>query len=100
VNLKKVSTFGCTLNLSLELETEVEIITFTFKRFIRAEVATFRLDGAFGSLQTQQLRGFDGSRNDQGIIQNHRAKINTTVTSLYLPESSLSSRILRLAQKN
>jgi hypothetical protein len=49
---------------------------------------------------TQQLRGFDESRNDQGIIQNRRTKINTAVAWLYLPESSFTFRILRLAQKN
>jgi hypothetical protein len=61
-----------------------------FKRFIRAEVVTYRLDVAFEFLHTQQLRGFDESRNDQEIIKNRSAKINTTVASLYLPVSSFS----------
>jgi hypothetical protein len=41
---------------------------FTFERFIRAEVVTYRLDLVFGSLHAQQLHGFDELRNDQGII--------------------------------
>jgi hypothetical protein len=63
------------------------MIIFTFERSIRAEGVTYRLDLAFGSLHTQQLHGFDEFRNDQGIIQNRSAKINTTETSNYLPES-------------
>jgi hypothetical protein len=57
---------------------------------IRAEVVTYRLDVAFGFLHTQQLRGFDESRNDQGIIQNFSVKINTTIASLYRPASSFN----------
>jgi hypothetical protein len=38
-------------------------------------------------VHTQQLRGFDESRNDQGIIQNRSAKTNKIVESLYLPAS-------------
>jgi hypothetical protein len=76
------------------------MIVFSYERSIRAEVVTYRLDVVFGSPHTQQLRGFDESRNDQGIIQNHSTKINTKVASLYLPASSLTFRILRLAQKN
>jgi hypothetical protein len=76
------------------------MIVVTFERSIRAEVVTYRLDVVFGSLHTQQLRGLDESRNDQGIIQNRSAKINTTVASLYQPASPFSFRILRLAQKN
>jgi hypothetical protein len=45
----------------------------------------------------QQLHGFDELRNDQGIIQNRRAKIDTTPMSLYLSASSLSFRLLWLA---
>jgi hypothetical protein len=37
----------------------VEIIIFSFEPSIRAEVVTFRLDVAIGSLHTQQLHGFD-----------------------------------------
>jgi hypothetical protein len=50
------------------------MIDVTLKRYIRAEVVTYRLDVAFGFLHTQQLRGFDESRNDQGITQNCNAK--------------------------
>jgi hypothetical protein len=77
----------------------VEIIIFTFERFICAEVVTYRLNVIFGFLHTQQLHDFDESRNDQGIIQNRTAKINTIVASLYLPASYSNFRILRLAQK-
>jgi hypothetical protein len=38
-------------------------------------------------------------RDDQGIIQNFSVKINTIATSLYLPASYCSFRILRQAQK-
>jgi hypothetical protein len=38
---------------------------------------------AFGFLHSQQLRGFDELRNDQGVIHNRSAKINTTAASLY-----------------
>jgi hypothetical protein len=75
------------------------MIVFTFERSICAEVVTYRLDVVFGFLHTQQLRCFDESRNDQGIIQNRSAKINTTGASLYLPASYFSFRVLRLAQK-
>jgi hypothetical protein len=54
------------------------------ERYIRAEVVTYRLDVAVGSLHTQQLHGFDESRNDQVIIQNFSAKINTVAALLYL----------------
>jgi purine-nucleoside phosphorylase len=37
----------------------------------------------------QQLHGFDELRNDQGIIQNRSAKIDTKVLSLHLYASSL-----------
>jgi hypothetical protein len=75
------------------------MIVFTFERSICAEEVTYRLDVVFGFLHTQQLRGFDESRNDQGLIQNRSAKINATAASLYLPASSFILRILRLAQK-
>jgi hypothetical protein len=58
------------------------MIIVTFERSIRAEVVTYRWDVAFVFLHTQQLRGFDESRNDQGIIQNRSAKINTIGVSL------------------
>jgi hypothetical protein len=74
------------------------MISFTFERSIRAEVVTYRLDVAFGFLHTQQLRGFDEPRNDQGIIQNRSVKINIITPSLHLPASYFSFRILRLAQ--
>jgi hypothetical protein len=61
------------------------MIIFTFERSIRAEVVTYRLDVLFGFLHTQQLRGLDESCNDQVIIQNSTAKINTIAASLYLP---------------
>jgi hypothetical protein len=76
------------------------IIIFIFKRYIRAEVVTYRLDVAFGSLHTQQLHGFDELRNDQGIIQNRSAKIDKMTASFYLPSSHSSFRLLRLTQKN
>jgi hypothetical protein len=38
---------------------------FSFERFIRAEVVTYRLDFAFWCLHTQQLNGFDELRNDR-----------------------------------
>jgi hypothetical protein len=59
------------------------MIIFTFERSIRAEVVTFRFDGAVGFLHTQQLLGFDESRDDQRFIQNRSAKINTTAVTLY-----------------
>jgi hypothetical protein len=77
----------------------VEATSFTFKRSIRAEVVTYRLDVAFGSLHTQQLHEFDELCNDQRIIQNGSASIDTTVASLYLLASSFSFRILRQAKK-
>jgi hypothetical protein len=87
VQIKTVFTFSFTPYLSLDIGNGVEIIILTFERFIRAEVVTYRLDVAFGSLHTQQLDGFDESRNDQGNIQNYSAKISTIVASLYLPAS-------------
>jgi hypothetical protein len=77
----------------------VETISFFFERSIRAEVVTYRLYVAFGFLHTQQLRGFDESRNNQVIIQNRSFKISTIAASLHLPSSYSSFRILRLAQK-
>jgi hypothetical protein len=59
------------------------MIVFTFERSIRAEVITYRLDVAFGFLHTQQLSGFDESRNDQCIIKNCSAKIATITASLF-----------------
>jgi hypothetical protein len=47
------------------IRNEVIIIIFTFKRSIRVEVVTYRLDAAFGS---PQLNDFDDLRHDQGII--------------------------------
>jgi hypothetical protein len=76
------------------------MIILTFERSIRAEVVTYLHDAAFGSLHTQQLHGFDELRNDQGIIQNRSAKTNTTPASLYLPASSFSFQIRRLAKKS
>jgi hypothetical protein len=76
------------------------MMIFTFEQSIRAEVVTYRLDVAFWFLHTQQLRGFDVSHNDQGVIQNRSVKIIIIVASLYLPASYLSFRIIRLAQKN
>jgi hypothetical protein len=60
----------------------VEIGTFTFERSIRAEVATYRLDVAFGSLYTQQLHGFDKLRNDQGIIKKTTPSMNCVTTKV------------------
>jgi hypothetical protein len=97
---KTVPTFSCTPYLSLKPENGVEMIIFTFERSIRAEVVTYRLDDVFGFLHTQQLRGFDESRYDQGIIQNCSVKIKTIVASLYLPASNFIFRILRLAPQN
>jgi hypothetical protein len=70
----------------------------TFELSIRAEVVTYRLD-IFGSLHTQQLYRLHELRINQGITKNCSAEINTTVVSLYLPASSFSFRILRLANK-
>jgi hypothetical protein len=56
---------------------------FTSKRSIRVEVVTYRLDVAFESLHSQRLHGFDELRNDQGVIRNRSAKIDTTAVSLY-----------------
>jgi hypothetical protein len=78
----------------------VETINFTFERSIRAEVVTYRLVVVLGFLHTQQLRGFDESRNDQSITQNRSVKISTIASSLYLPASCSSFRILRLAKKS
>jgi hypothetical protein len=63
----------------------VEVIVLTFERYIRAEVVTYRLGVAFGSLHTQQLHGFDEFRNDQGNIQNCSDKINTAVHHFIFP---------------
>jgi hypothetical protein len=43
------------------------MIIFTFKRSIRAEVVTYRLDATLGSLHMQQLHDFDKLRNDNGF---------------------------------
>jgi hypothetical protein len=75
------------------------MIVFTFERYIRVEVLTYRLDVVFGFLHTQQLRVFDESRNDQRITQNRSAQISTIVSSLYLPASYFSFLILQLARK-
>jgi hypothetical protein len=99
VHIKKVSTFSCTPYLSLDIKTGSEFIIFTFEWSISAEVVTYRLDVAFGSLHTQKLHGFEESRNEKEIIQNRSANINTTVASLHLPASFFRFRILRLAQK-
>jgi hypothetical protein len=48
----------------------------------------------------QQLHCFDELRNNQVVIHNHSAKIKRTIESLYLPASSFTFRILRLAKKN
>jgi hypothetical protein len=98
--MKTFSTFSCTPYLSLKLETGSKLSFFTFKRYIRAEVVTYRLDVVFGSLHTQQLHGFDELRNDQKTIQNRSAKIKKMTTSLYLPSSHSSFRFLRVTQKN
>jgi hypothetical protein len=79
--METFSAFSCTPYLSLELWNRVKIIIFIFERSIRAEVVTYHYDAAFGSLHTQQLHGFDELCNDQGIIRNCSAKINTTVKS-------------------
>jgi hypothetical protein len=76
------------------------MIISPFKRYIRAEVVTYRLDVAFGSLHTLQLHCFDELRHDQGIIQNRSAEIGKMAASLYLPSSHSSFRFLRLIQKN
>jgi hypothetical protein len=98
--MKTFSTFSCTPYLSLELETGVKIIIFSFERYIRAEVVTYRFDVVFGSLHTQQLHGFDELRNDQRIIQNRSAKIDNMAAALYPPSSHSSFRFLRLTPKN
>jgi hypothetical protein len=85
-----VSTYSWRPCLSLAFWLEVEFIIFTFKRPIRAEVVTYLLDLAFGSLHMQQIHGFDEFRNDQGIIRNCTAQINITTVPLYLSESYFS----------
>jgi hypothetical protein len=52
------------------------MIIFSFKRSIRAEVVTSRLDVAFWSLHMQQHHSLDELRNDQGIIRKRSAKID------------------------
>jgi hypothetical protein len=64
------------------------------------EVVTYRLDVVFGFLHTQQVRGFDESRSDQGIIQNRSVKINTIAASLYLPELCFSFSTSSTSHKN
>jgi hypothetical protein len=76
----------------------VEIIIFIFKRPIRAEVVTYRLDVAVGSLYMQQLHGFDELRNDQVTIQNRSVKMDTAVISLYISASYFRFRLLPLAK--
>jgi hypothetical protein len=75
------------------------MIIFTFKRYIRAEVVTYRLDVVLGSLHAQQLHCFDELRDDQGIIQNRRVKPDKMAESLYLLSSHSSFRFLRLTKK-
>jgi hypothetical protein len=62
---------------------------FTFERSIRASPTAKML-----FLGPCTRKNSVESRNDQGIIQNRSAKINTTVASLYLPVSSFIFRIL------
>jgi hypothetical protein len=61
-------SYSCCSSVSLEVWNEVEIIIFNFERHIRAEVVTYRLDVAFGSLHMKQLHDFDELRNDQEAI--------------------------------
>jgi hypothetical protein len=65
------------------------MIIFIFKRSICAEVVTYRLDVAFGSLHMQQLHGFDELRNDQGIIQNRSVKIKQLLYHFLCPRQVL-----------
>jgi hypothetical protein len=65
------------------------MIIFTFKRSIRAEVVTYRLAIAVGSVKMQQLHGFDELRNDEVINRNRGAKIVTTALPLCLSASYL-----------
>jgi hypothetical protein len=78
---------------------QVETIIFIFIRSIRAEVVTYRLGVAVGSLHTQQLHGFDELRNDHEIIQNRSAKMTKLPHHFFLLASSFSFRILRLAKQ-
>jgi hypothetical protein len=71
---------------------------YHLNRSIRADVATYRYNVAFGSLHMQQLYGSDHLRDDQWMIQNCAAKINTTVFSLYLFESYFNLRNIRLVK--
>jgi hypothetical protein len=107
--LSRVSDIQFTRELFLRLEVlhiflqylnGIKIIIFNFERSICAKVVTYHLDVVYGFLHTQQLRGFDEMRNDQVIIQKYSVMINTIVASLYLPASTFSFRILRLAKKN
>jgi hypothetical protein len=55
-------------------------------------------DVALGSLHMQQLHGFDKLRDDQGVIRNRSAKIDTTAVSIHLSALSFSFRFLPLAK--
>jgi hypothetical protein len=59
---------------------------------------TYRFGVVFGSLRMQQLHGFDELLNDQGVIQNCGAKIDTTAASLHWSASYFKFRFLRLAK--
>jgi hypothetical protein len=67
--MKTFSAFICTPYLSLEIGNGVKVIIFAFERSIRAEVVTYRLDFVSGSLQTQQLHGFDELRTTKGSFR-------------------------------
>jgi hypothetical protein len=71
----------------------VESNVFTSERSIGAEVVTYRLDVAFGSLLMQQLHGFDELRNDQPAIRNRSAKIERISVSLYLSAAEIIEQI-------
>jgi hypothetical protein len=77
----------------------VEMIIFTFKRSIRAEVINYRLDVVVGSLHTQQLHGFDEFCDDQVIIQNLSAQINTALAYLCLLASYFQFSISSTSKK-
>jgi hypothetical protein len=74
------------------------MIMLAFERSIRAEVVTYSLVVIFGSLHTQQLRGFDKFCDDQRVIQNRSAKVDKTVAILDLLASYFSFRFLLLAK--
>jgi hypothetical protein len=93
-----VSTYSCSPYTALELWSGVDIIILTFKWSFRAEVVTYRSDAALGSLDMQQLHGFDELRNNQGVIRKYSAKMDTTAVSLCLSASYFSFRFLPLAK--